>query len=309
MKKEKIKINEEYSNTSVRGKGEYTFQVFSHIVLIVLSLLAVLPFVLLIMSSLTDEDSLLLNGYSFFPQKFSTYAYEYLFVTNLKSIMSSYGITVFVTLVGLILSLLITPMLAYPLSRKDYARGKKVSFYVFFTMLFNGGLVPSYMMWTQVFHLKNTIFALIIPTLLLNGFNVILMRSNFQSNIHPAMIEAAKIDGAGEFYIYRKIILPLSLPIMATVGLMTGINYWNDWTNGLYYVTNSKLYSLQQLLNTIMTNIQALTQMTTVTVTQKMPSTSIRMAMAVIGVIPVLVLYPFFQKYFVKGIALGGVKE
>lgn len=165
------------------------------------------------------------------------------------------------------------------------------------------------MMWTQIFHLKNSIFALIIPTLLLNGFNVILMRSNFQSNIHPAMIEAAKIDGAGEFYIYRKIVLPLSLPIMATIGLMTGINYWNDWTNGLYYITNSKLYSLQQLLNTIMTNIQALTQMTTVTVTQKMPSTSIRMAMAVIGVVPILILYPFFQKYFVKGIALGGVKE
>ena len=135
------------------------------------------------------------------------------------------------------------------------------------------------------------------------------MITNYLSTIPKELEEAAKIDGAGEFYIYRKIILPLSLPIMATVGLMTGINYWNDWTNGLYYVTNSKLYSLQQLLNTIMTNIQALTQMTTVTVTQKMPSTSIRMAMAVIGVIPVLVLYPFFQKYFVKGIALGGVKE
>lgn len=293
----------------MKGKGEYLFQVISNIVLIILSLLAVLPFVLLLMSSLTEEDSLLLNGYSFFPKQFSVYAYKYLFVTNLKSIMSSYGITVFVTLVGLILSLLITPMLAYPLSRKDYARSKKVSFYVFFTMLFNGGLVPSYMMWTQIFHLKNSIFALIIPTLLLNGFNVILMRSNFQSNIHPAMIEAAKIDGAGEFYIYRKIVLPLSLPIMATIGLMTGINYWNDWTNGLYYITNSKLYSLQQLLNTIMTNIQALTQMITVTVTQKMPSTSIRMAMAVIGVVPILILYPFFQKYFVKGIALGGVKE
>ena len=293
----------------MKGKGEYLFQVISNTVLIILSLLAVLPFVLLLMSSLTEEDSLLLNGYSFFPKQFSVYAYKYLFVTNLKSIMSSYGITVFVTLVGLILSLLITPMLAYPLSRKDYARSKKVSFYVFFTMLFNGGLVPSYMMWTQIFHLKNSIFALIIPTLLLNGFNVILMRSNFQSNIHPAMIEAAKIDGAGEFYIYRKIVLPLSLPIMATIGLMTGINYWNDWTNGLYYITNSKLYSLQQLLNTIMTNIQALTQMTTVTVTQKMPSTSIRMAMAVIGVVPILILYPFFQKYFVKGIALGGVKE
>lgn len=228
----------------MKGKGEYLFQVISNTVLTILSLLAVLPFVLLIMSSLTEEDSLLLNGYSFFPKQFSVYAYKYLFVTNLKSIMSSYGITVFVTLVGLILSLLITPMLAYPLSRKDYARSKKVSFYVFFTMLFNGGLVPSYMMWTQIFHLKNSIFALIIPTLLLNGFNVILMRSNFQSNIHPAMIEAAKIDGAGEFYIYRKIVLPLSLPIMATIGLMTGINYWNDWTNGLYYITNSKLYSL-----------------------------------------------------------------
>lgn len=124
----------------MKGKGEYLFQVISNIVLIILSLLAVLPFVLLLMSSLTEEDSLLLNGYSFFPKQFSIYAYKYLFVTNLKSIMSSYGITVFVTLVGLILSLLITPMLAYPLSRKDYARSKKVSFYVFFTMLFNGGL-------------------------------------------------------------------------------------------------------------------------------------------------------------------------
>ena len=236
-------------------------------------------------------------------------SFSYLFVTNLKNILHAYGITLFVTFVGTALSLLLTSLLAYPLSRKDYVRRKGVSFYVFFTMLFNGGLVPSYMMWTQIFHVKNSIIALILPTLLLNGFNVILMRSNFQSNIHPALIEAAKIDGAGELRIYFQLVLPLSRPIMATVGLMTAISYWNDWTNGLYYISNPELYSLQQMLNNILTNVQALAQMTTVTVTQKLPGTSVRMAMAVIGVLPILVLYPFFQSYFVKGIAMGGVKE
>ena len=301
--------NADLIDSSVKGKGDVAFQVIAVVFLTILSLLALLPFLLLILSSFTEENTLLREGYSFFPKLFSTEAYRYLFITNHKNILHAYGITLFVTLVGTCLSLLITPMLAYPLSRADYKRRKGVSFYVFFTMLFNGGLVPSYMMWTQIFHLKNSVLALILPTLLMNGFNVILMRSNFQSNIHPSLIEAAKIDGAGEFFIYRKIVLPLSLPILATIGLMTAIGYWNDWTNGLYYVTDTKLYSLQQLLNNILSNIQALSMMTTVTVTEKMPSASIRMAMAVIGVLPILVLYPFFQKYFVKGIALGGVKE
>ncbi len=307
MRKENEK--NELRSSAVLGSGEKIFQAVAVVILTILSLAAILPFVLLIVSSFTDEASLFVNGYSFFPQKWSTFAYEYLFVTNLESILHSYGITIFVTAVGTVVSLIISPMLAYPLSRRDYARGKKVTFYVIFTMLFNGGLVPSYMMWTQVFNMRNNIAALILPTLLLNGFNIILLVNNFRNNIHPALIEAAKIDGAGEFYIYCKIVLPLSLPIQATIGLMTGIGYWNDWTNGLYYITDADKYSLQQLLNTIMTNIQALSQMTTVTVTEKMPSASIRMAMAVIGVFPILALYPFFQKYFVKGIALGGVKE
>lgn len=296
--------------SGVRGKGDLVFQAVGHVLLMVMSLLAILPFVLLIIASFTEEQTLLKYGYSFFPKQFSTYAYEFLFGTNAANIFNAYKITFLVTAAGTIVSLLIGAMGGYVLSRRDYKRRKVMSFYVFFTMLFNGGLVPSYMMWTQVFHLKNTIFALIIPTLLLNGFNVMLLRGNFQSNIHPALIEAAKIDGAGEFYIFWKIVLPLSLPIMATIGLMTGIGYWNDWTNGLYYISESRLYSLQQLLNNILSNVKALSSMSTaVTVVGDMPGTSVRMALAVVGVLPILVLYPFFQKYFVKGIALGGVKE
>lgn len=309
MRKDRKRNEDDFGGSGVQGRGEKIFQGVCHTMLCLLSLLAVLPFVLLIVSSFTEESSLMQNGYSFFPREWSAYAYEYLFITNLGNIVSAYGITVLVTLVGTVVSLLVTPMLAYPLSRKDYVRRKGVSFYVFFTMLFNGGLVPSYMMWTQIFHMKNSVLALIIPTLLVNGFNVMLLRTNFQMNIHPALIEAARIDGAGELRTYFGIVMPLSRPIFATIGLMVALGYWNDWSNGLYYITNMRLYSLQQLLNNIMTNIQALSQMSTVTVTQQMPGTSIRMAMAVIGVVPILVVYPFFQKYFVRGIALGGVKE
>lgn len=295
--------------SGVRGKGDLIFQAIGHILLMVMSLLAVLPFLLLIISSFTEEQSLLKYGYSFFPKEFSAYAYQYLFGANGANIFNAYKITILVTVLGTVASLFIGAMGGYVLSRRDYPRRKVMSFYVFFTMLFNGGLVPSYMMWTQVFHVKNTFFALLLPTLLLNGFHMMLLRGNFQSNIHPALIEAAKIDGAGEFFIFRKIVLPLSLPIMATIGLMTGIGYWNDWTNGLYYISESRLYSLQQLLNNILNNVKALSSLSTaVTVANDMPSTSIRMAMAVVGVLPILVLYPFFQKYFVKGITLGSVK-
>ena len=161
--------------------------------------------------------------------------------------------------------------------------------------------------------MKNSILALLIPTLLFNGFYIILYKNNFASNIHPALVEAAKIDGAGELYIYFKIVLPLSLPILATIGLMVGLGYWNDWTNGLYYISNTKLYSLQQFLKSIIDNINTLATMATsadaAAAVAKMPGTSIRMAMAVIGVIPIMVLYPFFQKAFIAGISLGGVKE
>ncbi len=297
-------------DSSVKGKGTIIFQIICYIVLTILALSVVLPFIMLIASSFTDNDALRKYGYNFWPSVFSLYSYEYLFITNAGSILRSYGVTFFVTILGTIISLLIGPMMAYPLSRKDYPRAKFFTFYVFFTMLFNGGIVSSYMMWTRVFDIKNTIWALVFPNLVLNGFFIILYKNNFTNNIHPALIEAAKIDGAGEFFIYRKIIIPLSLPIMATVGLMSGLGYWNDWVNGLYYITDKHLYSLQVLLNNIMSNINALQSIGSVTsTTMELPGVSIRMAMAVIGVVPIMILYPFFQKYFVKGIALGGVKE
>jgi putative aldouronate transport system permease protein len=290
-------------------KGFRTGQFFLNIILACFSLAAILPFVLLIISSLTDEKTLLVHGYSYFPIAWSLEAYSYLFVVNVGSILRSYGISVLITVVGTTAGLLIAPMLSYVLSRRDYSKRNILTFIVFFTMLFNGGLVPQYLMWTQFFGIKNTIFALLIPNLLFNGFFVLLMKSYFVLNIHPALIEAAKIDGAHEFYIYRKIVLPLSLPILATIGLMIGINYWNDWMNGLYYVTKSELFSLQNLLNRILVTIRSLNEFGNDLKLQiELPSISIRMAMAVVGSLPILMLYPFFQKYFVKGISLGGVK-
>ena len=300
-------------DSSVKSTGDKSYQVLIFVILSILALCALLPFLLLVSSSLTENATLLKEGYSFLPRNFTLYAYTYLFKSNATKVFRAYGITFFVTIVGTVISLLIGPMLGWALSRKDYKRAKPLTFMVFFTMLFNGGVVPSYIMYTQVFHMKNSILALLIPTLLFNGFYIILYKNNFASNIHPALVEAAKIDGAGELYIYFKIVLPLSLPILATIGLMVGLGYWNDWTNGLYYISDTKLYSLQQFLKSIIDNINTLATMATsadaAAAVAKMPGTSIRMAMAVIGVIPIMVLYPFFQKAFIAGISLGGVKE
>lgn len=292
-------------------KGETIFQIVINVILILLVLSCILPFLLLISSSFTDEMALINNGYNFWPTKFSLDAYVYL-LNQAATVFRSYGVTIFVTVVGTVISLIIGPMLAYPLSRPDFKLKNVLSFVVFFTMLFNGGLVPTYMLWTQFFQIKNTIWALIFPSLLLNAFYIMLMKNYFKTNIPIELIEAAKIDGAGEFRTYFKVILPLSLPILATVGLFVGIGYWNDWTNGLYYITDAKLFSLQNLLNRMMQNISYLASSDSASLVGSsnmiLPSSAMRMAMAVIGVVPIMVFYPFFQKYFVKGMTVGAVK-
>ncbi len=296
--------------SNVLGRGEKIFQVIIHIILLLLAVCAIAPIWILVTGSITSEQELILDGYSFFPKSLSLDAYIYLF-RKASDILRAYGITLFITIVGTAGSLIITPMLAYPLSRKGFSGKTVIAFLVFFTMLFNGGIVPSYIMWTQIFHLKNTIWSLILPSLLMNGFNVILMKNYFAQNIPVEIIEACKIDGAGEFRIFFKMILPLSLPIMATVGLFVGIAYWNDWTNGLYYVTDTELFSLQNLLNRILQDVQFLSSSSEISAaggSMEMPSVGIRMAISVVGILPIMVLYPFFQKYFVKGIAIGAVK-
>ena len=218
--------------SSIYGKSEKRFQLFIHIILILMAATVILPMWVLVMGSITSEEMLILNGYSIIPAEIDFNAYKYLW-QKADQIFKSYGVTLFITIVGTALSLFMTPLLAYPLSRKDFKARNIFSFFVFFTMLFNGGIVPSYIMWTQIFNLKNTIWALIFPGLLMNGFNVVLMKNYFAQNIPSELIEAAKVDGANEFTIFGKVVIPMSQPVLATVGLFVGIGYWNDWTNGL----------------------------------------------------------------------------
>lgn len=286
-------------------------QVVSHVFLIILSVASIIPFIILISSSLTSEQMILREGYNFWPAEFSVAAYDYL-MNNFSGIARGYGITIFVTIFGTVVSLIITSMLAYGLSRKDIPYRNTLSFIVFFTLLFNGGLVPTYLVYTQMFDVKNTIWALIVPGLLMNGFNVLLMRSFFIMSIPEPVIESARIDGAGEFRTFVLIVLPLSLPILATIGLLQTIIYWNDWFNGLIYLTDPQLFSIQNMLNRMMQDIQFLASSdlgsNASQAAAEIPSTAVRMAIAVIGILPIIVAYPFFQKYLVKGIQLGAVK-
>lgn len=296
-------------------REEKITQTVAHMVMLLLTFAALLPFLLLVIASFTDNAAAISEGYRFFPSKFSTEAYAYI-LDEWRMIGRAYGVTVFVTVVGTGVSLLISSMLAYALAQKDLPGKKILTFLVVFTMLFNGGIVSSYFIYSNIFHIKNTIFALILPNLLMNAFNLILIRNYFTTNIPTALLEAARIDGASEFTIFFRVVMPLSLPILATVGLMTAIAYWNDWTNGLYFLNDkggSQLYSIQNVLNRMNENINFLannsSQMGGMVNASKMPSTTIRMAIAVVGILPILAAYPFFQKYFVKGITIGSVKE
>lgn len=281
--------------------------------MIILSLLAIVPFALLVISSFTDNSTLIANGYSFLPEKWSTYAYEYIFKTG-NSIVHAYGVSISLTAAGTAISLSITTLLAYALSKTDLPGRRIMLFMVVFTMLFNGGLVPTYIVYTNVLNVKNTFWSLLIPGLLMNGFNVMLMKSYFCSSLPGEILDAAYIDGAGEFQTFASIAVPLSKPIIATIGLFNGIAYWNDWMNGYIYLTKrTDLYSVQNLLNRMMQNIQYLSQNSAhiqdaSVGLASIPSVSVRMAMATVGVLPILIIYPFVQGNFVKGITLGGVK-
>ncbi|RKM59143.1 carbohydrate ABC transporter permease [Butyrivibrio sp. XB500-5] len=288
-----------------------TFNRVSTIILTILVVFAMLPIVLIVMASFTAETALVRDGYRFIPKELSLNAYYYM-IKQGRLILRSYGISFLVTFAGTAISVLLTTMLAYPMSRKSYKYRNALAFFVFFTMLFNGGIVPSYIMWTRFFHIKDTIWALMIPNYLVTAFNVILVKNYFQNSVPDSLIEAAQLDGASEFKIFFKVMLPLAIPAVATISLFTGIAYWNDWTNGLYYVNNEKFYSIQQLLMKIMSNIQALRSNSNASLlgtgAVELPSTSVRMAMAVIGILPIVIIYPFVQKYLVKGVIVGAVK-
>ena len=294
----------------IKSNEEKTMQIVAHIVMVILSVLAVVPFLLLISASFTKESVAVKYGYKFIPSVFSLDAYEYIF-KQWEQISRAYGITILVTAVGTVIMVMITSMFAYGLIQRN-VRGIKVIFIlVIVTMLFNGGVVPTYYIYNNIFHLKDTIWGLIIPNLLMNAFTLILVKSYMQFNIPPELLEAAEIDGAGQFTIFFKMVFPLSAPIVATIGLLGGVAYWNDWINGLYYIQDSKLFSIQQLLNAINNNIQFLANNATNmsgNSAMNLPSATIRMAIAVVAILPIIIIYPFFHKYFAKGLTMGSVK-
>ncbi len=288
------------------------FRIFANTMMIILMLCCLLPFILLIMASITDEATLTLYGYSFFPKKFNFRAYEYLFQYAAK-IGRAYGITIIVTVIGTTLNVTMTMFMAYLLSKEDLPGRNFISFFIFFTMLFSGGMVPSYIVWSQYMHVGDSLLGLIFPNLALGAYNVILMRTYFTTNVPRDILEAAQMDSCSELGMLFRIAIPLSKPMISTVGLFSALAYWNDWINGLYYLTRrGDLYSIQNVLNSMMSNVQFLKEssmsLSNSQIATQIPTSGVRMAIAVIAVLPIMVIYPFFQKAFIKGIVIGGVK-
>ena len=292
--------------------SEKRFEYISLIIMLILTVLCILPFVLMIAASITEEKVLIQEGYKFLPSKISLGSYQYLWAKR-ETIFCAYGISILITAIGTTINVILTSLFAYPLSRQDFKYRNIFAFFVFFTILFNGGMTASYIVWTQIFHIKNTIWSLLIPNYLMGSFSVLMVRNYYTASIPSSILEAARVDGAKELGIYARIILPLSKPVIITIALFSGMAYWNDWTNGLYYITNPKLYSINVYLNRLMDNIAFLKSSSSITeganlVGMNLPSVGIRMSIAVIAILPVLIIFPMIQAQLIKGVVIGGVK-
>lgn len=297
----------------MKSMNNRSWQLGVNLIMAIGAILALAPFLLMIIASFTEERWATTNGFSFFPGETSLLAYRYI-AMQWSLIGRAYLMTLLVTLIGTTVSLLMTTMFAYGLSQDEMPGVRILNFLSLFTLLFSGGIVASFYVWVRIFGIRDTFWALVIPGLLMNGFTIILVKNYFKWSIPKELYEAARMDGAKEFRVFGQISLPLSLPILATIGLMTGLAYWNDWTNGLYYLTQrggSQFFTIQLILNSINENLRFLTQnshqLGSIKISD-LPTSTIRMTIAVIGILPIMVLYPIFQKYFVKGITLGGVK-
>lgn len=260
--------------------------------------------ILVVSISLSDEKIVAREGYSLWPVGFTTFAYEYI-LQKPGQMLQAYGVTVLITVTGTVIGLLLCSMLGYAISRKDYKFQRILAFYVFFTLLFNGGMVPFYILVTRYLGLKNNILALILPYLV-TAWYVLILRTSF-SQLPADLLDAARIDGAGEWRIFFQIVLPLSKPVLATIGLFFILRYWNDWFLALLFIEKEVLFPLQYLLYTIMMNINFLAS-NPQTTGVPIPAQSARMAMAVLAFGPALFSFLLLQKYFVRGITIGGLK-
>ena len=283
------------------------FYILAYVSVGLMALICIIPFIVLISGSFTSENYIRTQGYSLFINEFSTKAYELIF-RNPVTVFRAYGISILITGVGTILGTLLITMTAYVICRKDFKYRNHFSFFFYFTTLFNGGMVSTYIFYIQYLKLKDSLWALILPGLF-NVFYLLIMRS-FVYTIPPSLIEASKIDGAGEYRIFFQVVFPLLKPGLATVGLFMALGYWNDWYNAMLYINSNTKFPLQYMLYNLLQQTQALARIASqsgISVAD-LPSNSLKIAMAIVATGPILLVYPFVQKYFVKGITVGSVK-
>ena len=289
------------------GTAAIVFNVIGCVLVGLVALVCLLPFIMLISGSFSSEQAIRFTGYGLLPKDFTLEAYRIVFKYPQK-IARAYGVSITITLIGTVLGLFITTMAAYVISRKDFKYRNAISFFFYFTTLFNGGMVSTYIFYIQYLHLKDNLLALILPGMV-NIFYLLIMRS-FVSPIPIALVESAKIDGAGEFRTFIQIVLPLLKSGLATIGLFMALGYWNDWYNAMLYLNTSEKYPLQYMLYDLLQQTQALARIASQAGirVESLPSNTLKLAMAVVATGPIILLYPFVQKYFVKGVTIGSVK-
>lgn len=283
------------------------FNIISVVLLSLLTLFCTLPFWLILSGSFTSQDSILTDGYRLLPKIFSLEAYQFLFKAP-EDMLHAYGVTIFVTAVGTFSSMIVTSMAAYVLSSRDFTYRNTVSFFFYFTTVFGGGLVPWYIFNMKYLHFKNNYISLILPTLV--NVTYLLILKSYMANIPEAVFESARLDGANDWTIYRHIALPLSKAGLATVGLFIALNYWNDWYAAMLYIDDDRMYPLQYYLNDILNKSQGMMNAAARAgiPSAQVPSEPVKLAMTVVATGPIVLLYPFLQKYFVKGVTIGAVK-
>ena len=286
-----------------------TGQLILNIFFVILSLTYIIPFLLLISISLSSDQSIREFGYTVFPKAITFDAYKMIFKSP-ETIVNAYEVTIIFSLITMVLSVMVMTMVAYPLSRKNCVFRKPLSYFIFFTMIFSGGMIPSYIINTKYLHLNDTMWIYILPALV-NAWNIIVIRTFFQG-LPEGLVEAAKIDGAGEAYTFVKIILPLSKPVIATMCFLTLLAKWNDWNTSLIYIRNERLYSLQYMLQRILREVEfvknSVSRGDSLLDSSNLPTEGVRYAMALVAAGPMLVVFPFFQKYFAQGLTVGAIK-
>ncbi len=288
------------------------FNVVLHIIFVIMAACCLFPILLTLSISLSSNKAIVEHGYSLIPKEFSLESYKFIFMDSTR-IFRAYGVTIFNAVVGATLSVMIIAHVAYPLSRSDFKLRKPITYFILFTMLFNGGQVASYMVITTIYHLQNTIWVMIIPCIMSPWYTVVL-RTFFKTGVPTAIIESGRLDGAGEMRILWQLIFPIALPGIATIALFQVLMFWNDWNMPLLYIVEPKLYNLQFLLQQMMQNIQQINENPEFAVQASagmadIPTEGARMALCFVAMGPILVTYPFFQKYFIQGLTVGSVKE